>query len=162
MHASSFLAIAAATLATAAPVAQQGDPILGVTGEFHVTNFDYGCVGGCNYYFDVEVTGKFPYHPPVNPPVHCEGGWPFYRPGRDEPPVTDYVECEKPNETQSIYAYIDRETSILYLKYVDSVPMENAAYMYFGNQTVYTSSGTLAALQKPDFVVPETSFAAVA
>lgn len=149
MHASSFLALAAATFAAAAPLDLT---VAADTGSFAVTNFVFGCTVGCSWNFDVKVNGNFANHPNVPNPVHCEGSF-------DD---TDYVECEHVSNTQSILAYIEKDNNSLKLQYVNQIPAETAVYKFYGNQTVYAATGENAALQQKEFTVPETSSTGVA
>lgn len=149
MHASSFLALAAATLATAAPLDLT---VATDAGSFAVSNFVFGCTVGCNWYFDVAVEGDFANHPAVPTPVHCEGSF----------EDVDYVECGAVSDTQSILAFIEKDTNTLALQYVNQIPAETAVYRYYGNTTVYAATSENADLQKPEFTVPETSFTGVA
>ncbi|KAF2159186.1 hypothetical protein M409DRAFT_71191 [Zasmidium cellare ATCC 36951] len=145
---SNILALGAATLAAAAPVAENTQDY-----AFNVTNFVFGCTTGCYWYLDVSVEGEGPHHPAVNTPVHCEGGL-------DED--TDYVQCGNVSDTQAIYAYIVKDTNELNLQYEVQYPEETAVYRYYGQQTVYAATSDQADLQEPNFKVLETETTGVA
>lgn len=155
MHASSFLTLAAASFAAAAPL-ELSIFAAPTTGNFSVTDFVFGCTVGCNWYFNVTVEGEFANHPAVTTPVPCEGSF----------EDVDYVECGPISETQSVYAYIQKgnETAdnLLKLQYTNSVPSNTAYYNYFGEEVVYAATSDKAALQEPEFIVEETSATAVA
>lgn len=139
-----LLAVAAASLASAAP---------GTPGTFDVSKFTFGCTVGCDWNFDVKVTGSGPNHPAVPNAVHCAG---------QLDKNTDYVPCGKISDTQSISAYIVKDTNELKLKYDVSFPKKNTAFSFMGQQKVYAATSSQADLQKPAFQVKETSSTGVA
>ncbi|KAK4496809.1 hypothetical protein PRZ48_012793 [Zasmidium cellare] len=148
MRSSTVLALGAATLAAAAPVAENTQAY-----AFDVTNFVFGCTVGCYWSLDVSVEGEGEHHPAVDTPVHCEGGL-------DED--TDYVQCGNVSDTQAIYAYIVKDTNELKLQYEVQYPEETAVYRYYGQQVVYAATSDKADLQEPNFKVLETETTGVA
>ena len=144
MRASTIIAVAASTLAGAVPVTRDAS----LPGTFEVTNFSFGCTASCYYSFDVVVSGSADHHPDFTTPVKCSGGL-------DE--NTDYTECGTVSQTQSVLAYIEKDTSLLKLKYVTQDLSNGATYSYLGEKEVYSATGPNADKQSADFCVPETT-----
>ncbi|KAM3424602.1 hypothetical protein BST61_g6592 [Cercospora zeina] len=148
MFYSTILAASLAALAAAAPAKRADLP-----GTFEVTNFSYGCSASCYWSFDLSVSGSAENHPAVDPTYKCSGGL-------DE--NTDYVQCAKVSETQSLSAYIEKDNNTLHLQYDVQNYNTGATYKYFGEEVVYSSTGSDADKQKESFCVPENRATGVA
>jgi uncharacterized protein with LGFP repeats len=157
MRASTVLAIASSALVAAAPAAPASYK---PANTFEVTNFVFGCTNECDYYFDVTITGNNPpTHPAVTKPVYCTGSFTGAKPETGK----DYIQCAPTNATNTeVLAYIDRETSVLNLQYVVSIPEQTAVYRYYGEKQVYSATGSNASKQKKAFTVKESRATAVA
>ncbi|KAF2217036.1 hypothetical protein CERZMDRAFT_93099 [Cercospora zeae-maydis SCOH1-5] len=132
-------------------------------GIFNVTNFSFGCSFSCYWYLDVSVELKpgnesTPQHPGFTHPVHLEGSL-------DDD--TKYVVNQTACKGQSVGAYIVKETNLLQLEYVVSIPDANnpnggATYNYTSAIEVFSATGSQATLQKPNFLVEEQKATGVA
>ena len=151
MRASTILALGAAGLVAAAPIASDdscdndnkgGDNY----GEFAVNKFVFGCTAGCYYSFDTAFQSDNQWH--------CEGSL------EDK----DYVECKGDTKGETYYAYIDTTTdkNILKLQYevtdVDAGTRSN----FYGEDQVYAATSSDADKQEDNFSVVATSKTSVA
>lgn len=146
MQFSNLLTLGAASLAVAAPALEKREQ-----NQFAVTHFSYGCTVGCDWSFDVAIQGSEANHPAINEPVSCSGNL----------QNTDYVKCGDVSATQTIYAYIEKDTNQLKLQY-EVNNLQGAIYHYYGQQQVYASTSAQADQQQAEFLVPETQSTGVA
>ena len=101
------------------------------------------------YSFNVTAPNSANNHPAIVNPVTCSGGLDTN---------TDYTTCGHISTTQSIAAYIVKDTNELKLRYEVNVPTETGGrYDYFGHKTVYAATSNEAAKQKSNFSVVESS-----
>ncbi|KAF2216952.1 hypothetical protein CERZMDRAFT_89740 [Cercospora zeae-maydis SCOH1-5] len=135
-----ILAASLASLAAAAPAKRD------LPGTFEVTNFVYGCSASCFWSFDLGVSGSAQNHPATGPTVKCSGSL-----DND----TDYVQCGTVSETQTLSAYIEKANNVLHLRYDVTNYNTGATYKYYGDETVYSSTGPDAAKQEESFCVKE-------
>ena len=149
MRASSILTLGTAALAAAAPA--QLEERQAELGQFHVSNFVYGCTTTCDWSFDVTVGPKFANHPPVKKTVHCEGS-------TDIKSFQDGT-CSDISDTKTIRAFIGPQNR-LRLQYEVSFPEEGSRYAYTGGKKV--NAQTSGKPQPSEFVVPETKATGVA
>ena len=133
-----------AALASAAPLEERAS-----SNYFAVSNFVYGCTVTCDYSFSVSVVGDQAEHPSVDTPVTCSG----------HSGTQKFKKCGRVSDTQSIYAYIDKDSK-LQLDYEYHDVKAGATYNYYGHQHVNTA--TSGKPQRKNFKVKESSATGVA
>ena len=144
MRSSAILGVGIAALVSAAPLEERASK-----NYFAVSNFVYGCTVTCDYSFDVSVVGSQTEHPSVDTPVTCSG-----HTGKQK-----YKKCGRVSDTQSIYAYIDKDDK-LQLDYEYDDIAAGARYNYYGHKHV--NAETSGKPQKKNFKVIESSATGVA
>ncbi|CAK1358049.1 hypothetical protein CB0940_07293 [Cercospora beticola] len=145
MYYSTILAASLASIAAAAP-AKRESYAADLPGTFEISNFVFGCTVGCNYNFDLTVSGSAENHPAVAPTyVKCSG----------DLESTDYVQCGDVSETQRLYAYIEKDTNELHLQYEVQNYNTGAIYRYYGEEIVYAATSEDADKQEECFEVKE-------
>lgn len=107
----------------------------------------------CYYSFNVTVPDSAQNHPAILTPVHCSGSLDDDK---------DYVTCGHISQTQSIAAYIVKDTNELKLRYNVENPTEGSYYSYFGEKRVYAATSADADKQKSSFEVTESKATGVA